>query len=223
MVRPFLLAALLCAHLAHAAVPDFSAGGVVFSLQYGPGSWFLDGPKLNEQLQNFPFEQGLLTDTTLNGQSATVRLGYNVLGHATVEGTLTATGWNLFDPNRGGAGFGTGVLHWHPLQLVDQLYAPAWMKERAYDASLFVGMGYGILGQTRGLDGLVWQWGADANWYFGKSIGLGLFVRSTQLATTNYYIDFYNRSVAGNTIVLADGGVGSFVQFGVDLTLRFAP
>jgi len=222
MVRPSLIAALLCSHLALAAVPDFSAGGVVFGLQYGPGSWFLDGPKLQAQL-GIQDNAALLTANTLNGHSATVRLGYNILGHATVEGTLTGTGWNLFEGSRGGAGFGTGVLHWHPLQLVDQLWSPAWMKERAYDASLFFGMGYGILGQVRGLDGLVWQWGADANWYVGKSIGLGLFVRGTQLATSSYYIDFYNRAVAGNTIVLTDGGVGSFVQFGLDLTLRFAP
>ena len=221
MVRLPLLAALLCPLLAQAAPPDFSAGGVVFALEYGPGSWFLDGPKLNAQLP--PWEQSLLTGTTLNGHSATLRLGYNVLGHATVEGSLTATGWNLFEPSRGGAGFGTGVLHWHPLQLVEQLWAPAWMKERAYDGSLFFGLGYGILGQTRGLDGLVWQWGADAHWYLGRSIGLGLFVRGTQLATSSYYADFYNRALAGNTILLTDPSIGSFVQFGVSLELRISP
>lgn len=221
MFRTALIAALLSTSAAFAVPPEFSDGGVVLGLQYGPGNWFLDGPKLTAQLG--AGEASLLTNNTLSGHSATLRLGYNILGHATVEGSLTATGWNLFEPGRGGAGFGTGGVHWHPLQLAKELWKPTWLEGRAFDASVFFGLGYGILGQVRGLDGMVWQWGFDADWYFARTIGIGAFVRSTQLATTNYYVDFYDRAAPGNTLVLQDGGVGSFLQFGVSLTLRISP
>src|SRR5690242_5070837 len=97
------------------AAPNFSGGAVSLGLQYGPSAWALDAAQLGRQVG-----QGNADTFIAQAQGShtgTLRLGYNILGHATVEAALTATGWNLGSVSRGGGGFLAGLVHWHPLEL----------------------------------------------------------------------------------------------------------
>ena len=214
-MKSLLAATLLFAFPATAASPEFAKGGAIVALQYGYGLWGIDRAQLASQVGQA--DADLLANDTLNGHSATLRLGYNILGHATPEATLTATGWNLTESNRGGAGFVTGGVHWHPIEIFMK------GKERFYDASLFFGLGYGIMGQNRGMDGFAWQYGVSTDFYVAKSIALGLFFRSTQMGFSSFYLDYNNRSLPGATLPLPNGSGGAFRQVGVTVTLRVAP
>lgn len=215
MVRP-LCGALLCWSLTAFAVgPNFSEGGFLVSLQYGPGFWGIDQPKIAAQL-------GLAAARDFAGElqnthTVSLGLGYTILGHASIGADLTATGWNLPDPNRGGAGFAIGRVAWHPLQLL-------WLqKERRpvpLDVSLFFGVGYGIVGRSTGMDGLVLETGINADYWFAKYFGIGFFARFVFLNFSNYYIDYNNRSQPGNTVALKDGSGGTFISAGFALHLR---
>lgn len=214
-MKSFLAATLLFALPAFAAMPEFGKGGAVIGLQYGYGIWNIDRPKLTPQVGQANADQ-MFADTQ-NGHSATLRLGYNILGHATVEATATATGWDITEANRGGGGFVTGGAHWHPLEIFMK------GKERFYDASLFLGFGYGLMGENTGMDGFVWQYGLGADFFFSRILALGLFMRSTQLSFSSFYLDYNNRSLPGATVPMPNGSGGSFMQLGVTLTLRVSP
>lgn len=215
MNRAALLLAALLAVPAFADTPDFGKGGVIIQLEYGYGFWNLDRGRLENQVG--AGEADVFISDAQNGNSATLNLGYNILGHVDVLASLTGTGWDLFEQTRGGGGFITGVAAWHPLQLF------LGDKPRFYDLSVFGGAGYGIVGERRGMDGFCWQWGVDGDVYLAKSIAVSVFYRSTQLNFGNWYIDYNNRRDPGNTVSLPQGSGGSFGQVGVGLTLRVAP
>lgn len=214
-MKSFIAATVLLALPAFAAQPDFGKGGAVIGLQYGYGIWNLDRAKLAAQVGQS--DADIVVNDTRNGHSATLRLGYNILGHATVEALVTATGWNLTEADRGGGGFITGGAHWHPLELFLK------GKPRFYDASVFLGLGHGLMGQNRGMDGLVWQYGLGADFFFSRILALGVFFRSTQLNFNSFYLDYNNRALEGATLALPQGSGGSFMQFGATLTLRVSP
>ncbi|MFL5320259.1 MAG: hypothetical protein ACJ790_11435 [Myxococcaceae bacterium] len=215
MRRAALLLSVFFAVPALADTPEFQKGGVMIGLQYGWGLWNLDRAKLAGQVGDA--DAATLVGDTQNGHSANFSLGYNILGHATIEATITGTGWNLTEGNRGGGGFITGAAHWHPIQI--------FLKDqpRFYDASVFLGAGYGIMGENRGIDGFVWQWGVDADIYFAKTLAVTVFYRSTQLNMNSFYIDYNNRRDPGNTVNLPQGSGGSFGQVGIGLRLRVSP
>jgi hypothetical protein len=214
-MKSFLIATLLVALPATAATPEWDKGGVIFALQYGWGMWNIDRAKLAPQVGQDNAD--VLYSDTQNGHSASLRLGYNILGHATVEGTLSASGYRLTESTRGGGGFVAGGAHWHPLQIF------LAGRDRFYDVSLFLGAGYGIMGQNRGMDGFAWQYGLGADFFVAKTIGLGAFFRSSQMNFGNFYFDYNNRNVAGNTVTLPQGSGGNFQQVGITLTLRVSP
>lgn len=200
---------------AASAQPDFTRGAVVFGLQYGPGLWALDRRHLASQVGDG--HAGVFVGDARNSHTASMRLGYNILGHATVEADLTATGWNLADQTRGGGGFLAGVAHWHPLALV-------WKDQpRPYpiDATAFLGLGYGIAGQNRGMDGQLWEVGATGSYYFSPSVAVGLFARGILLQWSNFYLDYDGRTLAGNTLALPKGSGGAFWTLGLSLDFRF--
>src|SRR5438309_265113 len=111
----FLCAALL-ASVALASAPKFSNGAVMLGVEYGVGFFNIDSAKLAAQVGEA--DTAVYKADLQNSHTATLRLGYNILGHATLEAALTGTGWNIFDPNRGGGGFLVGLVHWHPLELI---------------------------------------------------------------------------------------------------------
>lgn len=213
MVRLTILLLGLAPLSALASGPNFSRGGLLFGLQYGFGSWGYDRARLEQQVG--PGDAAIFLDDLKNTHTATLKLGYNILGHATVGADFTATGWNVFDASRGGAGFLVGSVRWHPLELV-------WLeKDRPVplDASLFAGLGYGIVGQRRGMDGMVWEVGFEAEYYLNRLLSLGLFARGVLPQWNALYIDYDNRI----TVPLDGGWSGNFWSYGMMATFRFEP
>jgi hypothetical protein len=88
------------------------------------------------------------------------------------------------------------------------------------DFGTYFGAGYGIAGQRLGMDGLVYEWGANLDWFFAKYFALGIFVRGVFLAWDNLYIDYNNRSLPGMTVPLPKTSGGAFWTFGVSLNFR---
>ena len=215
MIRSICGALLFLSVTAAAAGPNFSEGGFVVSIQYGPGFWSLDKPRLSNQV---PVDHAAaFVSETQNTHTVSLAVAYNIMGHASVGADLTATGWNLQNSTRGGSGFLIGKVAWHPLQLV-------WLgKERrplSLDISPWFGLGYGITGQSRGADGLVFETGLNADYFFTKYFGIGLFARFVFLSYANFYLDYNNRSLPGSTLPLKDGSGGNFISIGFAIHFR---
>jgi hypothetical protein len=115
------------------------------------------------------------------------------------------------------AGIVTGYLAWHPLEL-------GWLKKASrpigLDVSTLFGVGYGIVGQNRGMDGLVLQWGLNIDYFFARTFGIGLFAKGTFLQWDKFYLDYNNRDLPGNTLPVSGGSVGSFWTLGLALNFR---
>ena len=215
-------------------VPQFSTGGFTLQLQYGPGYWSVDTTALGadagkDGLMVGPQRAGLFTGM-LNDPKHTpshaisLSMAYNILGHVSIGADLTATGWNVFDASRGGAGFVIGKIAWHPLEL---FFMNKEKRPVGIDFSTFFGVGYGIVGggtavagNPLGMDGLLFEWGTNVDYFFARYFGLGLFVRGVFLNWDKFYLDFNNRDVPGNTIPLAKPLGGSFWTFGISMTFR---
>ncbi|MBL9038875.1 MAG: hypothetical protein JNG84_10195, partial [Archangium sp.] len=84
----------------------------------------------------------------------------------------------------------------------------------------FFGVGYGIVGQRTGIDGLVLEAGFQADYFFTRFFGLGFFVRGVFLNGSSFYLDYNNRSLPGNTLALPQGSGGSFTTLGFTLQFR---
>ena len=224
MIRCVLMATIVAAGTSFADPPKFSQGGFLFSISYGPGFWSFDRASLASQLSATLGESGgaanaaiFVQDPVSPSHAVALRAGYNILGHASFGVDFSATGWRIDQPSRGGGGLITGYLAWHPLELV-------WMKKEqrpiGLDVSTMFGVGYGIMGQNRGMDGLVLQWGFNADYFFARYFGAGLFAKGTFLQWDKFYIDYYGRDQPGATIPNIRNLGGSFWMLGLALTFR---
>ncbi len=217
MKRFFVLLAVLHAASAFASSPKFSTGGFLFTVQWGEGFWKLGRQHIDSQI-GAPNGEYYTQDAQNTPATFALRAGYNILGHATIEGQITATGWNLWDPSRGGGGRASGGVRWHPLELV---FINKPERPLPIDASIAYGLGYGIMGQRRGADGLVHTFEMNVDYYFNRFFGLGFFFRMTYLDWHSFYLDYDNRSLPGNTLTLNQGLDGFFWHVGISMNLRF--
>jgi len=215
MIRSCACALLFLSLTASAAGPSFSEGGFVISVQYGPGFWGLDQPRLANQVGS-DLAQSLITSVQ-NTHTVSLALSYSILGHASLGVDLTGTGWNLSESYRGGAGMLVGKVAWHPLQLV-------WMRKEhrpvPLDVSPFFGIGYGIAGQSTGMDGLLFETGFNVDYFFTRYFGVGFFARFVFFDFRSFYLDYNNRSQPGATLALKDGSGGTFITIGFAIHLR---
>ncbi|MBL8918886.1 MAG: hypothetical protein JNJ54_08515 [Myxococcaceae bacterium] len=215
MIRWVLALTLSLGGAVLADPPKFSQGGFLFSVMYGPGFWKFDRTLLASQVGDANAD--LFITDAVTGHTVSLRAGYNIFGHASLGVDFTATGWDITNANRGGAGFITGYVAWHPLELV-------WLKKQTrpigLDASTLFGVGYGICGEQRGMDGLVLQWGANVDYFFARYFGAGVFVKGTFMQWDKFYIDYNNRDLPGATIPTPRGAGGSFWTMGIALTFR---
>lgn len=196
--------------------PKFSSGGFTLQLQYGGGAWHLDRAGLADQVG--AANADIFVSDAQSTHTLGLKLAYNILGHASVGVDFNATGWSLLTVDRGGAGFIAGTVAWHPLELI---FINKEQRPIPLDFNTFVGFGYGIAGERRGMDGLVIEWGLNADWYFTRFFGLGLFARCNFLKFNNFYLNFDQRDLPGNTLSLPDSSNGTFWHAGVDVLLRF--
>ena len=215
MIRFSLTGVLLLATVALADGPNFSGGGFLFSIQYGPGFWGVDRAKLVNQV-GAELADTFITDAQ-NTHTVSIRAGYNIKGHASISADLTGTGWNLTLPAKGGGGWLTGTVHWHPLELV---FMNKEKRPIPFDVSPFFGVGYSIVGQKTGMDGLIFQTGLNADYFFTRYFGLGVFFRAFFLDYDKFYLDYYNRDLPGSTIGLPQHSGGNFFTFGLSLHFR---
>lgn len=209
------MASLLAASSALADPPKFSQGGFLFSIMYGPGFWSFNRTLLAGQVGDANAD--VFINDAVTGHTPALRAAYNILGHASLGVDFTATGWDITTPQRGGAGFLTGFVAWHPLELV-------WMKKEqrpiGLDLNTMFGVGYGIMGENRGMDGLILQWGFNVDYFFARYFGAGLFAKGTFLLWDKFYLDYYGRDQPGNTVQAPKGSGGSFWTLGIALTFR---
>jgi hypothetical protein len=196
--------------------PQFSKGGFGLTVQYGPGFWNIDQSKLAAATN--ASEASAFVSDLKNTHTVSVRAAYTILGHASIGAELTGTGWDITTLGRGGAGFAIGSATWHPLELV---FMNKDKRPLPIDVGLVFGIGYGIAGQRRGMDGLLFEGAIDVDFFFARYIAVGLFGRGIFFNWNNLYLDFENRAVPGNTLPLGNvGSVGSFFTFGISVTLR---
>jgi hypothetical protein len=219
-IRFLAAAALLSAGAARSAPPDFSSGGFVFGVEYGPGFWLLDRASLAAQVPGHAADVDAFVSDLQTSHTVSLRARYSILGHVSIGGDVTATGWNLADVTRGGGGAVVATIAWHPLQLVFALLHRD-PRPVGLDLSTGFGVGYGLAGQRRGMDGLVYQWTLDVDWFFNRWFALGTYVRGTFLDWANLYLNFATRAQPGNTVPLPAHSGGSFWTFGLALVFRF--
>jgi hypothetical protein len=205
----------LTAGVALADPPKFSQGGFLLTAMYGPGFWSFDRALLGSQVGDG--NVGVFLADIVNTHTIALRAGYNILGHASVGADFTATGWRIDTPDRGGGGVLTGYVAWHPLELV---FMKKEQRPIGLDVSTMFGVGYGIMGQRRGMDGVVLQWGLNADYFLARYFAVGLFAKGSFLLWDKFYIDYYGRDQPGNTIQLTRGSGGSFWTLGIAITFR---
>ncbi len=211
-------------------VPQFSHGGVLVNLQWGYGIWNLDGANLNKQVVRCRLLQAVSGARSRTRMSIDLRIAYNILGHASVGVDFNATGWNVFNPTRGGSGYLTGTIAWHPLELV---FIKKPRRPFGLDITTWVGLGYGILGisgdnggPAAGMDGIVVQWGINAEYYFTRFVGTSAGSCAAHFLRFNtFYYDWdtaHGGGPAANAAqqVLNPVSGGSFWNVGIDLVFR---
>jgi hypothetical protein len=173
------------------AVPCSAREG--FSVQFGLGGGFfsLDEGDLSSALSDLSpprNDAARLTGTLADGLALRFAMAYNIKGYASVEAGLTAHGWNLGNADEiGGSGHLTFCGHFHPLQL--------WLPERDYDASVFLGGGYSIVGggrddHNRGLQGGELEFGVTGRYFFTSFFSLGVDMRFAVPFYSTWFVDW---------------------------------
>jgi hypothetical protein len=214
---------LLLPGLVWADPPKFSTGGFNFQIQYGPGFWNMDQKGLETQLTTThdPGGAAIFVGDLVNTHTVGLSAAYNIMGHVSLGADFNATGWKLDQDTRGGAGFLAGKIAWHPLELI---FMKKEQRPIPLDFNTFFGLGYGIAGggriNPRGMDGLLFEWGANVDYFFSRFFGLGFFARGVFFNWNKFYLDYNNRDVPGNTITLDKPSGGAFWTFGLALTFR---
>lgn len=200
ILRLVLAAGLLIPSLPAAATPA-TGEGLVFRIEPGFAMWRLSAKTIESQVGARAGEvPTLLVGETKNAFALTLGIGYDIKGQVTLGLELTGTGWNLGKSTRGGAGFTSFTVAWHPAQLFLADKGP-----RPWDASVFFGVGYGVVGEDRALRGLSMTVGVRAEAYLAPWISLGLTLRWEPLMYGRYVINWN----AGQGINLPKGSGGT--------------
>jgi hypothetical protein len=184
------------------------SGGIQIGLEYGYGDWSFDRTHLVNQVGP-ALADDFLTHTH-SGQTAALHLGYNILGFGGPEVDVTATGWNITSADRGGGGMVAGIGAFSPFNF----FLP---PERRWDAQVFLGYGYGLVGQTKAMDGGVFEWGARGEFFVTPNLSLGAALRFYHPQFGDFILDYDNRSQPGNTLKLPQGSGGLFWMLGVQV------
>jgi hypothetical protein len=175
-----------------AAAPAGAREG--FSLQLGLGGGFFDlnSGALDSALTKIgrAGERRLLSDPLGDGLAVRFALAYNIKGYASLELGMTGHGYNLDDSGAlGGSGHVSLVAHLHPFQFV-------W-PERDWDASVFLGGGWSILGggqpgsqNDRGLDGGALECGLTGRYFLTRWFSQGAEIRFSVPFWDRWHVDW---------------------------------
>ena len=172
------------------------SGGVQFGLQFGYGGWSFDRSRLVSQVGDGLADDFL--DHTHGGMAASLHLGYNILGFGGPEFDATATGWNITTSDRGGGGMMGGLLAFSPFNFFLE-------PQRRWDAQVFAGYAYGLVGQTKAMSGGVFEWGLRGEFFLMQYLSLGAALRFYNPNFGSFILDYNNRDLPGNTLDLPQG------------------
>lgn len=176
-----------------AAQPAVAREGFSISLGLGYGFWSLDGGDLSSALDKIDqptTDRRLLTDELSDGLAVRFAVAYNILGYASVEIGMTGHGWNLSNPDAiGGSGHASLLAHFHPFEL--------FMPDRDFDASVFFGGGYSIVGGgheddnlSRGLDGGAIECGLTGRYFITNWFSVGAEMRLSIPIYSRWHVDW---------------------------------
>jgi hypothetical protein len=183
--------------------PAEARGGLLFGLDFG-GGLGIGG------------EEGSIADShyceadhsyygradVAHGIAATLRLGYNVMGFASIEAALFAHGGSG-EHGWEGLGHVGGLVKFYPIQFLtlSPKLKPK-VKNRRLDGALYFGAGYSMGGyhitpdpldgdaRGRGWSGAHVQWGATFEFRAAKPITVGLDLKFLRTIWTSYITDW---------------------------------
>ncbi|MBK7863146.1 MAG: hypothetical protein IPJ65_31955 [Archangiaceae bacterium] len=177
--------------VAHAEleVPRFKKGGFLIELQAGAAVPHVDEANLDAQFSKPLASRFYGPIQTAAGVG--LRLSYNILGYVSLGADFTATGWNVFNDQRGGAGFLVGLVAFHPMNL---FFLKKEERPIGLDFNTHVGLGYGIIGVSGppalGMDGLIVQWGFAVDYFLNRYFGFEFFAKCNFLRQDKFYFDW---------------------------------
>ena len=196
-------------------VPDFSRGGFVLSLEYSPwAAWSFDQAHLASQVGDLA--AGVFIAQAKSQHTASLHMAYNVLAHG--RRGLHGHGLEHRRPRPGRRRLPRG--HGRLAPAAAGVDAPGPAAFGRVDLKVYFGAGYGIAGQSTGMDGLVTELGFDAMFFFSRYFALGLYGRLMFLQWDKFYLDYYGRDRPGMTIPLPQGSGGTFGSFGFAMHFR---
>ena len=216
-----------------ASAPAARAGeGVYITLDGGYSFWSgKDSMKQKLTTQVGATNASLLVDNELpDGGLFGLHLGFNIAGHAAIEGSFALHPWNVLGSDRGGIGMFGLAGRWFPLQ---GLVKP----NRQFDFSLLAGVDYFLMGSNgvipagqsepapntgRGIDGIAAEFGATFELYPAKWISLGITPRAYMLAPQRFFTD-YNKRDTGGQIALSNDVGGSLFSLTLSVSFHFEP
>jgi len=174
--------------------PALGKEGFSISLGIGGGFWSLDEGSLSSSLEEVgrpPNDSRNLTSTLDDGLALRFSMAYNIRKYVTIEVGITGHGWNLGQEAIGGSGHTGLVVHFHPLEL--------FLPQRDYDATIFLGGGYSIMGGgqenddfDRGMDGGMFDCGLTGRYYINPWLSLGAEFRFTVPFYQRWFVDWDN-------------------------------
>jgi len=212
LAAALLAAALLAPSLARASGPA-TGEGLVVRLEPGYALWQLDAKNIESQVGPLAVEvPAKMVGEVQNAFGLTLAIGYDILGHATVGLEISGTGWNVGSANRGGAGFVSFTAAWHPVRLFDKRGA----SRRPWDASIFFGAGWGVVGEDRAMRGLFLTLGARAEYFPKPWFSVGLSIRMNPLMFSRYVTDWN----AGAGVDLPKGSGGDLLVPALTIALH---
>jgi len=181
---------LLAACLVLLAAPVPAREGFSVGVGLGGGIWDLPRSSLDKALAKIGRNDGVrMAETLSDGLAVRFAMAYNILGWTSIELGMTGHGWNLSGGGIGGSGHVSMVAHFHPLQI--------WLPERNYDASVFLGGGFSIVGGghpddslDRGMDGGMLECGFTGRYFFTPWFSLGADFRFSVPFYTRWVVDW---------------------------------
>ncbi len=139
------------------------------------------------------------------GFTPQLKLGVNLFGWAGAEADIAAFGWDVFDQQRGGGGFVGGAFRITPLEIFTYILpdtveipsllprGPVTWKNRPFDLGIYMGGGWGLVGEDYAYQGGYFKWGFDLKFFVTPqfAVGIDLPFRHTFYEPFRY-VDFNN-------------------------------
>jgi hypothetical protein len=166
--------ALLCARSA-----DARNGSLYLMLEPAWGFYFSDEVVIDKD----PSSKQIFPEAGFTPQ---LKLGVNLFGFGGAEADIAVFGWDLDSAQRGGGGFVGGDVRITPLEFLTFVIPPTveipslmppgpvnW-HNRPFDIGIYMGGGWGIVGEDYAYQGGYFKWGFDLQFYVTPQLAVGI-------------------------------------------------